>query len=129
MPVTSYPAEYLELYRQAAQAPKRIILASPADARRMRSRLHSLRVEMRKESHRYTTIAEGVQITIDGSTLIASPSDDKFVAALNDAGITIEDGPSPAEGAPAPADVLPPNPNGTEDVLDDLFREKGDHDD
>ena len=124
MPVTSYPAEYLELYRQAAQASKRITLASPADARRMRSRLHSLRVEMRKESHRYTTIAEGVQITLDGSTLIASPSDDKFVAALNDAGITVEDAPSSADRSSSSLPSSPPEPSGIASVLDDLFRDK-----
>ena len=124
MPVTSYPAEYLELYRQAAQASKRITLASPADARRMRSRLHSLRVEMRKESHRYTTIAEGVQITLDGSTLIASPSDDKFVAALNDAGITVEDAPSTTLTEDLPAPDLPPDASGDKDILGDIFRGK-----
>lgn len=90
MPVTSFPAEFLELYRQAARKSITIKLDSPQSAHRFRARLHSLRVLMRKEGHRYLTIAEGVQISVSKNVLIARPSDHAFVKALKDAGVELQ---------------------------------------
>ena len=91
MPVTSFAAEFLELYRRAAQEEIRVTLATPAAAKRLRARLHSLRVALRDERHDLRTIAEGVQISIEDSVLIAKPSDDNFIEALQAAGIVIEE--------------------------------------
>lgn len=89
MPVTSFPAEFLELYRRAAQETITISLKSQRDAHRLRARLHALRVEMRKEGHRYLMIAEGVQISVEATSLVARPADHVFVNALQAAGIEI----------------------------------------
>lgn len=106
MPITSFPAEFLELYRRAALETVTVELASPHAAKRLRARLHSLRVLMRKESHRYLTIAEGVQISVEGTQLIARPADQDFVSALHAAGIEIFEQPQDAADMSAPDAAL-----------------------
>lgn len=118
MPVTSFAPEFLELYKQAAQEQVRISLDSPEAAQRLRSRLHSLRVDMRKENHPYTTIANGVQFSIDGNVLIGRPSDDKFVVALRNAGVTVPD--IEEEAACAPSDL--PRVDASSKALEDFYR-------
>lgn len=115
MPVTSFAPEFLELYKQAAQEQVRIPLTSNAEAQRLRSRLHSLRVAMREENHPYTTIANGVQFSIDGTTLIARPADDKFVVALRNAGVTVDIEDTPLRGGD---EAVPPDDTTTKALKD-----------
>ena len=132
MPVTSYAPEFLELYRKAAQSPVTIRLSSLAEATKLRARLHTLRREMRKESHPMTHIANGVQISLTaigndmqgGTNLIARPADTDFINAIREAGIDassefdVSSTSSASDELPTSADVE----EATEDTLGDFFR-------
>lgn len=131
MPVTSYAPEFLELYRRAAQAPVTIRLATFSEATKLRARLHTLRREMRKESHPMTHIANGVQISLvkgptnsDPVDLIARPADASFIDAIREAGI---DAASQFDGSTLPSedDELPTERDdgkATEETLETFFR-------
>jgi len=133
MPVTSFPAEYLELFKQAADRTVSIALPDEKAAHRMRARLNSLRARMREENHPLTGVAETVQFVTEsnvevseGSTigivtwfLIAGPTDDMFVKALFNAGITVVE---PADTkAPRPETSTPQGPFAAQPIDEDNF--------
>ena len=105
MPVSSYAAQLLELFRVASQ--RRIELKLPTEkaAFALRFRLHNLRKAMHKENHELKHIADGVMFRVretegGGGLLIAAPADDEFLPELHAAGIKVE---APEEAPPAPA--------------------------
>lgn len=96
MSVRNYPAEFLEIFRQASKEPIRIELETLKDAQRLRFRLNNLKADMRKENHRLLSVAESTQNSLepsggkdDPAALIVHPCDDKFLPAIRAAGISI----------------------------------------
>ena len=130
MPVSSYGAELFEVFKRG-QLEETAIAFNEKDgykkATTLRHRLHKLRVEMRKENHPLTTIANGVSFSIrdlgeDGGVLIARPVDANYLDAIKAAGITIPD-------APEMEEPLPDMPETAEEDrsqlgLDELFGSK-----
>ncbi len=107
MPVSSYAPEFLEIFRRGAQEEVRITLHDSKMAHRLRFRLNNLRRDLRKEMHTLAKVADGVTLRIEGATLTVEPSDDDFLSAIQEAGITIDAPtlpiPEPPRGvAPAP---------------------------
>jgi len=104
MPVSSYAPEFLEIFRRGAQEEVRITLTDAKMAHRLRFRLNNLRRDLRKEQHPLATVSNGVTLRVDGPILLIEPSDDDFLAAIQEAGITIN---SPLPYTPLSADDTP----------------------
>ena len=90
MPITSYPPEFLEIFKTASQKPITITLPSAKFATRLRFRLYSLRKELRKESHPLAPIANSVEFIITDKHLTCRPVDCDLLPFVQEAGIIIE---------------------------------------
>ena len=95
--VNSFAPELIEFFRQASVQTIRVPMQTVAVATALRSRLHKLRVAMRKENHHDLPLAEGVQVRIITDkaeedcdvTLVGEPADNNYLKSLREAGIVI----------------------------------------
>ena len=95
--VSGFAPELIEFFRQASVQTIRVPMQTVAVATALRSRLHKLRVAMRKENHHDLPLAEGVQVRIVTDkaeedcdvTLIGEHADNNYLKSLREAGITI----------------------------------------
>ena len=84
--VSSFSSDLLQLYLAAAKAEVVLELGDRKRAIHLRHRMHALRVAMRRENHAMTTIANGVQLTINfNGDLIAYPADGSFTDIIREA--------------------------------------------
>jgi hypothetical protein len=87
--VASYAPELLELLKRAALEPVLVSLPTKKDATRLAFQLNMLRKAMREEGHILVAAVSPVNISVNGSTLVAKPADSNFLDAIRKAGISL----------------------------------------
>lgn len=81
MPVANFAPEFIALFREASRKPITIDRLTRKRAIALQFRLHSLRKEMRRESHEYLAAAERCVVRAP-RTSVENPEDDEAVWAL-----------------------------------------------
>lgn len=144
MAVENFDPLLIAAFRKAGlldAEPVVIKLSSGSEAIQLRQRLNNLRRDMRAAKHHLVPVIQGVQVCIDfapeaeldwdkrkelPAAVVLRPPDQKYLAAIREAGVTLDDVEDYETYASTPEETspLPSSDSAGQAALNEMFKEK-----